>query len=224
MATVKHDLHIHSDYSDGSSKVYEIVERAHTLGLAIIAITDHFWPSLGSRRGGISLIERRRREIEDARSYFPDLIILDGAEVDIGSDGSLAEVAGGLEQFDLVIGSFHWSMDSTQWAHALDMALRDPQFQILGHFDGYLTYYREEDGERAAEALAKAGVSVELSGRYQVRHTHFLQVAQEAGCRFSLGSDSHSVESVGRTQFQNRLASDMNLRLKNPIEMLKTKA
>lgn len=220
MAGVKHDLHIHSEYSDASSTVYEIAERADILGLDTIAITDHFWPSLGSRRGGRGLIESRRREIEDARSHFPGLVILDGAEIDIGSDGILAEVAGGLEQFDILIGSFHWSTDSVQWVHALERAVREPEFQILGHFDGYLTYYREEDGEKAARALTEADVAVELSRRYPVTYVHFLEAAEQAGCSFTLGSDSHSVETVGRLQFQSKLASDMGLRLKDPMQIL----
>ena len=53
------------------------------LKLETIAITDHFWPSMGSQRGGIKNIESRRYEIDTGRSDFPKLAILDGAEVDI---------------------------------------------------------------------------------------------------------------------------------------------
>ncbi|MHA1943823.1 MAG: PHP domain-containing protein, partial [Candidatus Thorarchaeota archaeon] len=109
------DLHIHSNYSDGETTIDEIVRRASSLKLKTIAITDHFWPSMGSRRGGKNLIEQRSHEIERNRSDYPELTILEGAEVDIQSNGDLAPVAGGLEQFDLIIGSFHWGTDSTRW-------------------------------------------------------------------------------------------------------------
>jgi histidinol phosphatase-like PHP family hydrolase len=213
MVTGNHDLHIHSIYSDANSTIFEIAERAHKLGLETIAITDHFWPSLGSRRGGRELIESRRREIVDVRSHFPSLTILDGAEVDVAADGTLAEVAGGLIQFDIIIGSFHWSMDSSHWAQALSRSLENPKFQILGHWDGFLTYFREEDGQAAARALAKAGVAIELSGRYQVQYPRFLEQARDCGCTFSFGSDAHSVEGIGRLQHQRQLASDMSLRI-----------
>jgi predicted metal-dependent phosphoesterase TrpH len=39
--TSRADLHIHTLASDGVSSVAEILERAETLGLAVIAITDH---------------------------------------------------------------------------------------------------------------------------------------------------------------------------------------
>lgn len=207
------DLHIHSSYSDGEAGIEEIVQRAASLRLKTIAIADHFWPSIGSQRGGKNIIEQRRREIETARIDFPNLTILEGAEVDIQSNGELAPVAGGLEQFDLVIGSFHWMSDSTRWASALSKAARKKQFQILGHWDGYLTSYRDEDGEIVTKALAEAEVVVELNGRYRIERTDFFELAKAAGCKFSLGSDSHHVNTVGRLSFQYKLATSMDLNM-----------
>jgi len=214
------DLHIHSNYSDGESSVDEIAQKAASLGLKTIAIADHFWPSIGSQRGGKNIIEQRRREIEDARLNLPNLTILDSAEVDIQSNGELAPVAGGLEQFDLIIGSFHHFTDSTLWASALSKAVRKKQFQILGHWDGYLSSYREEDGEIAAKALAEAGIVVELNGRYRIEHTEFFQIAKNAGCQFSLGSDSHHVSTVGRLHFQHKLAESMSLEIIKASDMI----
>ena len=209
------DLHIHSNYSDGETTIDEIVRQASFLKLKTIAITDHFWPSMGSRKGGKNLIEQRRHEIERSRSDYPKLTILDGAEVDIQSNGDLAPVAGGLEQFDLIIGSFHWGTDSTRWVSTLVKALQKNKFQILGHWDGYLSSYREEDGKVAAESLASAGVAVELNGRYRIENTDFFELAKAAGCIFSLGSDSHFENTVGKLKFQHELATSMDLKLMN---------
>ncbi len=207
------DLHVHTNYSDGVSSVDEVVQRAAFLKLRTIAIVDHFWPSMGSRRGGKNFIEQRRHEIENSRNDYPDLSILDAAEVDIQSNGELAAVAGGLAQFDIVIGSFHWFTDSTRWASALVKALRRNEFQILGHWDGYLSSYREEDGRIAAQALADAGVAIELNGRYSVEHVGFLELAKSYDCVFSLGSDSHHVSTVGDLDFQEKLATSMELNI-----------
>jgi histidinol phosphatase-like PHP family hydrolase len=214
MTSCLEDLHIHSNYSDGVSSIEEIAKRATVLKLKTIAIADHFWPSLGSKKGGRNLINQRRHEIQICRDDFPKLTILDAAEVDIQSNGQLAPVTGGLEQFDLVIGSFHWYTDSMRWSSALVQALRRKEFQILGHWDGYLSSYREEDGRIAAEALADAGVAIELNGRYSVEYVEFLELAKVSGCVFTLGSDSHYVDTVGDLEFQEQLASSMGLDIK----------
>ncbi|MBE0526624.1 MAG: PHP domain-containing protein [Candidatus Thorarchaeota archaeon] len=215
------DYHIHSEHSDGTDSIHNIVHRASVLKLKKIAITDHFWPSLGSQRGGQALIDRRRNEIEIARSEYPQLMVLNGTEVDIQSDGTLARVAGGLKQFELVIGSFHWVTNSTTWASTLKKALRDPQFHILGHWDGYLSSYRDEDSEAVVNLLAEAGVAIELSGRYVSEHPDFFELAMKAGCKFTLGSDSHSIETIGQLDFQKKLASDYDLHLIEFEELVK---
>lgn len=216
MLNTNYDLHIHSDYSDSISTVQEIVNRAATIKLETIAVTDHFWPSLGSRLGGKNIIENRRREIETARIEVPSVEILDGVEVDIQSDGSLAPVAGGLEQFEIIIGSFHWASDSTQWVSTLSKVVKKKQFHILGHWDGYLTAYREEDGERAAQILAEADIAIELNERYIHEQTHFIEQAKEFGCVFTLGSDSHVVWTIGQLYNGKKIASDFDLEVVEP--------
>ena len=224
MIATRYDLHIHSSYSDGYADISEIVQRANMLRLEVIAITDHFWPSIGSQRGGKNIIENRRTEIETARADYPKIVILEGVEVDIQSNGSLAPVAGGLDQFDIIIGSFHWVSDSTTWASALIKALQTPQFQILGHWDGYLSSYREEDGRVVAQAIADTGIAIELNGRYIPERTEFLELAKDYGCVFSLGSDSHSLETVGQLDYQKKLASDLELELVEPSTLLSLKS
>ncbi len=224
MLPTLYDLHIHSSYSDGYADVNEIVHRANMLRLETIAITDHFWPSIGSQRGGKNIIENRRYEIETAREDYPKLVILDGAEVDIQSNGGLAPVAGGLEQFDIIIGSFHWVSDSRTWASALTKALQKPQFQILGHWDGYLSSYRDEDGQAVAQSLADTGIAIELNGRYIPERTEFFELARDCGCVFSVGSDSHSVETIGQLDYQRKLVADLELELVEPNALLSLKS
>ncbi|MDH4213966.1 MAG: PHP domain-containing protein [Candidatus Thorarchaeota archaeon] len=220
MQNTRYDLHIHSDYSDGKSSVHEIASRANTINLETAVVADHFWPSLGSCQGGKNIIENRRRDIETARLEFPSLAILEGVEVDIQSDGSLAPVAGGLEQFDIVIGSFHWVLDSYQWVSILSKVVKKKQFHVLGHWDGFLSSYREEDGDLAAQVLAETGIAIELNERYILEHTHFIERAKEYDCIFTLGSDSHSVETIGQLDYGKKIASDFDLNVVEPSYFL----
>src|SRR6201999_1082759 len=41
MATVRIDLHVHSNASDGTDDPAEVVRRARAAGLDVIALTDH---------------------------------------------------------------------------------------------------------------------------------------------------------------------------------------
>ena len=220
MFATRYDLHIHSSYSDGRDTVNDIAHEANSVQLDTIAITDHFWPSLGSQHGGKKIIENRRFEINNARSEYPGLTILDGAEVDIQSNGDLAPVAGGLEQFDIVIGSFHWICDSRTWVVAILKALQRPQFHILGHWDGYLSSYHSEDGGKAVKAISESGIAIELNGRYMPEHIEFLELARDHGCVFTLGSDSHSVDTIGQLDYQRKLAADLELRLAEPEDLI----
>jgi len=213
MTSYRYDIHIHTEYSDGVASVREVVEKAVVLRLETIAITDHFWPSLGSQRAKRGLIKKRRFEIDQLRSEYPELTILDGAEVDIMPYGKLANVSGGYDQFDILIGSFHYSCDSSLWSSTLTKVLREFSFNTLGHWDGYLTNYRQEDGQRAAKALARANVAIELSARYPIRYTDFLELARDAGCRFVLGSDAHTVSEIGRVDDQIKTAEALDLPL-----------
>jgi histidinol phosphatase-like PHP family hydrolase len=214
MPTIQNDYHIHSSFSDGNTSIRNIVERAIKLRLESIAIIDHFWPSLGSTRAGIGLIKERQEAIEIMREEYPQIRILQGAEVDINSDGSMAPVAGGLNQFDLVIGSVHWGSDSRLWASAVTTAADNERFEILGHWNGYLTSYRPEHGELVADALARNDVAVELSARYELRFEDFLPMAKDKGCMFTLGSDSHHISEIGRLRDQIQLADALDLPLK----------
>ena len=208
-----YDLHIHSNYSDGSASIQDIAKRASVIGLEIIAIVDHFYPSFGSRRLGAREVSDRTQEIKMADSETSRTRIINGAELDIAFDGSLNRVPGGIDQFELIIGSFHVGCNSSYWASALKKALSRRQFQILGHYDGYMSTYRSEDGELVASLLAEHDIAVELNGRYPPEILDFLEMARDAGCYFTLGTDAHSLNEIGKTEQLLKLANSYDLPL-----------
>ncbi|MBD3407509.1 MAG: PHP domain-containing protein [Candidatus Lokiarchaeota archaeon] len=209
----KSDLHIHSDMSDGRMSVEEIISHASQLRLDTIAITDHFGPCYGCIKANPSTIERRGQFIRDVALQYPRVRVLDGAELDINTDGSMVEVAEDVTPFELVIGSIHQMTNSSLWVSLLGKVTKKYHFDILGHWDGYLTTYRESDGEMAAEILADAGIVVELSSRYPPKDYHFLIAARDAGCKFSLGSDAHWISAIGQLESQLQLAEALELPL-----------
>lgn len=73
---MRFDLHIHSNHSDGRSSVEEILLAARSLGLNGVAITDH-----NTLEGSIAAIKA-------ARSLYPEMLVIRGAEVST-SEGHL---------------------------------------------------------------------------------------------------------------------------------------
>ena len=209
-----YDLHIHSEFSDGSGTIREIAKKAMSMELDTIAICDHFWPCLGSKKAGLKWIEKRREQIWNLRSVYKSLRILDGVEVDISSDGSHTGIAAPLDSFDIIIGSLHFGTSSTIWRSTIEKAVKKWRFDILAHFDGYLSSFLEEDGKAVAKALVDNDIAVEISARYECRYPEFYEIARDTGCKFTLGSDAHRIEYIGKLEQQKRIAESLELPLR----------
>src|ERR1700755_84718 len=91
-AALRGDLHLHSNWSDGSAPIEEMMATAAALGHEYCALTDHS-PRL-TIANGLSP-ERLRNQldvIDRLRAGFEPMRILTGIEVDILDDGSLDQV------------------------------------------------------------------------------------------------------------------------------------
>src|SRR6201986_2780754 len=72
MATVRIDLHVHSNASDGTDDPAEVMRRAAAAGLDVVALTDH------DTQAGIA----------EARAALPDgLTLIPGMELSCQLDG-----------------------------------------------------------------------------------------------------------------------------------------
>ena len=104
---------------------------------------------------------------------------------------------GVLAELDLVLGCFHSSLrrkeDQTERYLA---ALRNPAIQILGHPRGRIYNYRvglSADWPKVFSTAAELDKAVEIDA-YPDRQDlspDLVTVAKIAGCRISLGTDSH---------------------------------
>ena len=89
--SLKGDLQMHTNWTDGNNSIIEMAEAAKRLGLEYIAITDHS-RSLGIARGlNKERVEKQRKEIEKINQKIGDrkIRILRGVGVNIIKDGSL---------------------------------------------------------------------------------------------------------------------------------------
>ena len=202
-AALRGDLHVHSNWSDGSAPIEEMMLAARELGHEYCALTDHS-PRL-TIANGLSP-ERLRKQldvIDELRDTVAPMRILTGIEVDILEDGSLDQEPELLERLDVVVASVHskLAMDAPSMTRRMIKAVSNPHADVLGHCTGRLVTggrgVRPEskfDAEKVFTACRDNGTAVEINSRPERRDppTRLLNLALEIGCLFSIDTDSHA--------------------------------
>jgi putative hydrolase len=202
-AALKGDLHLHSNWSDGSAPITEMMATALSLGHQYCALTDHS-PRL-TVANGLSA-ERLRKQldvIDELRERFSPMRILTGIEVDILDDGSLDQQPELLDRLDVVVASVHskLSMHSASMTRRMVRAVSEGYADVLGHCTGRLVEgnrgTRPEskfDAEKVFTACRDHGTAVEINSRPERRDppTRLLKLALEIGCDFSIDTDAHA--------------------------------
>jgi putative hydrolase len=197
------DLHCHSDWSDGSAPIEEMMAAARALGHEYCALTDHS-PRL-KIANGLSP-ERLRAQldvVEEVRASVAPMRILTGIEVDILEDGTLDQEPELLERLDVVVASVHskLSMDAASMTRRMVRAVSNPHADILGHCTGRLVDgnrgLRPEskfDAETVFAACRDTGTAVEINSRPERRDPprRLLDSALQIGCVFSIDTDAHA--------------------------------
>ena len=197
------DLHIHTDWSDGTASIEQMVRAASERGYAYMAISDHS----GGRgvANGLS-VERLRRQIAEVRAVaarYPGIRVLTASEVDIRADGSMDFPDEVLAELDLVIGSIHSAMaqpNDVTTARLL-RAIENPHVDIIGHLTTRIVGGREGvDFDRATvfAAAARTGTALEVNAhpsRLDLRDSD-VRLALEAGARLTIDTDAHAVEGL----------------------------
>ncbi len=202
-AALRGDLHLHSNWSDGSAPIEEMMATASALGHEYCALTDHS-PRLAIANGLSPERLRRQLEVIDKlRDQFAPMRILTGIEVDILDDGDLDQEPELLERLDVVVASVHskLSMDSAAMTRRMVRAVSNPRVTVLGHCTGRLVSgnrgIRPEskfDAEAVFTACRDQGTAVEINSRPERRDppTRLLNLALEIGCHFSIDTDAHA--------------------------------
>jgi putative hydrolase len=140
LAALKGDLHSHSEWSDGTTPIGDMVDTARDLGRDYLALTDHS-PHLKVANGlTAERLERQLEVVERINADSTGLRLLSGIEVDILDEGELDQSPELLERLDVVVASVHskLKMDSKLMTARMLAAVRNPHTNVLGHMTGRL--------------------------------------------------------------------------------------
>ena len=205
-ALLRGDLHCHSDWSDGTTPIADMVTAARALGHEYLALTDHS-PRLRVANGLSA--ERLREQLGVVAGLSGDgFTLLSGIEVDILDDGALDQDDALLGELDVVVASAHSKlrMDATAMTRRLVAAASHPRVDVIGHVTGRLIAGERGtrppstfDARAVFDACAAHGVAVEINARPEREDPpdELIAVALEAGCLFAIDSDAHAPGQLG---------------------------
>jgi histidinol phosphatase-like PHP family hydrolase len=208
---VKGDLQMHTLWSDGTASIEEMAQAAVARGYEYIAITDH---AKGLKiAGGIdeSQLDKQAEEIAQVNAAMASTAkpfrVLRSIELNLNPSGAGDMEADALARLDLVLGCFHSALrkkeDQTERYLA---ALRNPDLQILGHPRGRIYNFRlglTADWRRIFDLAAELDKAVEIDA-YPDRQDlsgDLVKLAAKAGCRISIGTDSHGPSQLRFMEF-----------------------
>lgn len=220
-ADLRGDLHVHSQWSDGTQSIETVAKAYYEAGFEYIALTDHS-PAVGVAHGLTpERFELQWDEIDAVNKDFLKLFqkkttrrgqypftILKGVECDIKADGSMDLPDDTLAKMDVVIASVHsrFKLSEQEQTERIIKATAHPYVNILGHPSGRLINQREPyavDMEKVVDACVKHHVALEIDGQPTRLDLfdYYCKMAKEKGAKFTIDSDSHNTNQMEFLQF-----------------------
>ena len=195
------DLQMHSDWSDGSQTLEDIIETGISRGYTHSAVTDH---SYGLPiAGGLPMarVAEQHRLIDALNATHGGRFrLLKGIEANIRADGSVDMTPSELAQFEIVVAAPHSALRSpNDQTPRMLAAVQTPGVHILGHPRGRMYGSRPgvtADWERVFAAAARFGVAIEIDGDPSRQDLDYdlAQRAIASGCLFAIDSDAHATD------------------------------
>lgn len=198
--SLKGDLQVQTNWTDGQNSIIEMAEAAKKAGLEYILITDHT-KSL-AMTGGLDekKLLRQMKEIDEVQKQVSGIKILKGAEVNILKDGRPDISDEVLAKLDIAGGAVHsnFNLSEKEQTARIIKAMENPNIDIIFHPTGRVIQKREPykvDVEALIKAAKKTHTVLEIDAypnRLDLKDV-FIRKAVEAGVKLSISSDAHSV-------------------------------
>lgn len=202
--SVKGDLQVQTDWTDGTASIEDMARAAQAAGLSYIAITDHskslaFVKGLDAKR-----LAEQGKEIDALNKKLKGFTVLKGIECEIKETGILDLPDAVLAKLDWVGVSVHSHFDlpRAEQTKRIIRAISNPHVDCLFHPTSRLIGRREPidvDLEAIIAAAKKFRVALEIDAypnRSDLRDTH-VRMAVEAGVTLTIDSDAHAPAHVG---------------------------
>ncbi len=205
---IKGDLHLHTNWSDGSDSILAMAVAAKKEGYEYIAITDHASPIAVTNGLNNQRIGEYLKAIKQVRKKIKGLKIFSGVEVDIKRNGELYLPDEILKKLDLVIISIHsgFHLSRKEMTQRIIRAIKNPYTCILAHPTGRLINKRESykcDLEEILETAKQKEILLEINAFWARLDLNAPQarLARNKGIKMVISTDAHRTESLAMMQF-----------------------
>jgi len=207
---IKGDLHIHSNYpvepshDFGKNNFETLIKRAKELKYQYMGLSDHS-PSVSNHSSEqiIGLIEKRTIKIEQLKSSYNNIRILNLLEIDILTNGNLSVPEKGLSLLDGAIAGIHSShtQSKTTITRRLLNAINSKKVKIISHPTGRLLLKRESydaDWGEVFKACARTNTFLEINAwpdRLDLPD-NLIKEAVKKKVKMIINTDSHEISQM----------------------------
>lgn len=200
---IRGDLHMHTNWSDGTESVESMVEAAQALGYEYVAITDHS-KSLKVARGlSETRLFKQLEILRRLRDRFPGIHVLSGIELEILKDGNLDYPDTVLSHLDIVVASVHSAFGQPEdvMTSRIVKAIQSGSVDIIAHPTGRVLGRRlgyDVDMDTVIQEAARHNVALEINA-YPERmdlDSVWARKAAEAGAYIVINTDSHNTNEL----------------------------
>ncbi|HKD86954.1 MAG TPA: DNA polymerase/3'-5' exonuclease PolX [Streptosporangiaceae bacterium] len=220
-ADIRGDLHTHTNLTDGIATLEEMVSAAQARGYEYYAITDHA-PNLVMQRMTDEKMLAQRDQVRalsaglagseeataDGSGTSTGMVLLHGTELNIAPDGSVDWPADFLADFDVCVASVHSHFDlpRREMTRRFITACENPHVNVIGHPLTRKIGRRppvDVDLPELFRACARTGTALEVNShpaRLDLPSAH-IKAARDAGVKFAVNTDAHSVRDLGYLQY-----------------------
>ncbi len=211
------DFHIHSEWSDGDNSIEEILQAAKDRNLSIIGINDH----LSEIKASIPLESEAIRDyLLDIREISKEMGIqtLAGLEIDFFPIDQIEIEL--LNKFDYLIFENVQGLPRIKQICEFSKKFKGPAIG-LSHAE---LRYPEQIFREIIKLLEEHNIFIELNANYTQNYEasrDLFPIIVESKVGLSIGSDSHSIKTIGLFNYAVEFLESYNVNLEERIVLLK---
>ena len=196
--SLRGDLQVQTNWTDGSASIEEMARAAKAFGLSYMGVTDH--TKALAMTGGLDekALRRQGKKIDQLNQKLRGFRILKSTECDILKDGSLDLHDDVLKTLDLVTVSVHshFTLSKKEMTERIIRAIKHPLVNVLLHPTGRMVGRREPyevDMNQVIRAAKEYNVALEINGSERLDlHEQYIRQCLEVGTKLVVNSDAHN--------------------------------